>query len=172
MLLAPWPLVGALIALADAMSIIIGTVLLSLLVHDKDPLLPVIVCLRDTDPDAGDDQSVQPGYSLSYGGDHHPTTIGVVAPPCQLGFVLQFLEEDSSRISAHLHFLHPLLMDFLDGGVPEHGLEFADEVVPVWVLVSWAGGISVIVDPKVFSSVGSPTLGAFGEEGGGTDHHE
>ncbi len=98
--------------------------------------------------------------------------IGVVTPSCQLGFVLQLLEEDGSWVTAHLHLLHPLLMDFFDSGVLEHCLEFSDEIIPMWVLILWAGGISIVSDPKVFPSMGPPMLGAFDEERGGKDYHE
>ncbi len=99
-------------------------------------------------------------------------TIGVVTPPCQLGLVFQLLEEDSSWIATHLHLLHALLVDFLEGGVSEHGLEFLDEVVPMRIAISWAGGVPIVGDPKVLSPMGPPMLGAFDEEGGGEDHHE
>ncbi len=63
-------------------------------------------------------------------------------------------------------------MLFFTGRVPEHGLEFQNEVVPVWVLELGAGRIAMVIDPKVFSTMGPPVLGAFGEEGGGANHHE
>ncbi len=97
---------------------------------------------------------------------------GSSAPPCQLGLDLQFLEEDGGRIAAHLHRSHPFVMLFLNGGIPEHGLEFSYEFVPMWISESGAGGISVVIDPKCFASVGPPVLGTLGEERGGTDHHE
>ncbi len=107
------------------------------------------------------------GYSLSHGGNHRSAVIGVVAPSCQLGFVLQLLEEDGSWIATHLHLLHPLLVNFLDGGIPEHGLEFADKVVPVWISTLRASGITIVGDPEILPSVGPPVLGAFDEERGG-----
>ncbi len=154
------------------MGLVVGTIPLSLFVHDEDPLLPLIICLGNADADTGDDQGERPWYSLSYGGDHCPTTIGVVAPSCQLGFVLQLLEEDGSGIAAHLHLLHPLLVHFLDGGVSEHGFEFTDEVVPMQISVSGTGEIPIVGDPEVLSSMGPPVLGTFNEKGGGEDHHE
>ncbi len=63
-----------------------------------------------SDPDTGDDGGVRPGYSLSYSGNHHSSAVGVIVPPCQLGLVLQLLEEDGGGIAAHLHLLHLLLM--------------------------------------------------------------
>ncbi len=63
-------------------------------------------------------------------------------------------------------------MLLLAGGIPERGLELPNEVVPMRVSESGAGGISVVVDPKVFSTMGPPVFGTFDEERGGTDHHE
>ncbi len=93
-------------------------------------------------------------------------------PSCQLGLYLQLLEEDSGGIATHLHVLHLLLVLFFNGGIPEHGLEFLYEVVPVRVSESGASRVTVVVDPELFSSMGPPTLGSFDEEGGGADHHD
>ncbi len=154
------------------MGLIIGAVTLVLLVHDEDTLLPVIVSLGNAYPDAGDDQSVRPWDSLAHSSDHCSSTLGVVAPSCQLGLALQLLEEDGGRITCHFHGLHLPLVLLFAGEIPERGLEFPDEVVPMWVSESGASGISVVVDSKVFSTMGPPVLGAFDEEGGGADHHE
>ncbi len=75
---------------------------------------------------------------------------------CQLGLAFWFLEEDGAWVIAHLHVLHPFLVLFFDGGVPECGLEFLDECVPMWVSESRASGIAIVVDPKILSSVGPP----------------
>ncbi len=61
---------------------------------------------------------------------------------------------------------------FFAGGIPERGLKFPNEVVPMRVSVSGTGGISVVVDPEVLLTMGPPILGVFDEEGGGTDHHK
>ncbi len=84
--------------------------------------------------------------------------IGVVASSCQLGLVLQLLEEDGSWVAAHLHPPHLFLVDFLNGRVPEHGPELVDEVVPMRVAISWTGGIPIVSDPEVPPSCGSTNV--------------
>ncbi len=154
------------------MSLIVGAVLLAFLVHDEDPLFPLVVVLGNSYPNTGDDRGVQLWDSLSHSGDHRSAVIRVIAPSCQFSLLLQLLEEDGSGIAAHLHVLHPLLVFFFDGGIPKHGLEFPYEFVPMWVLESGTSGISVVVDPEVFSSMGPSGLGAFDKEGGGAHYHE
>ncbi len=172
MLLTPGLFVVGSLALANAVDLVVGAILLPFLIHDEDPLLPLVVCLGKSYPDVGDDQCVRPWYSLSHSSDHHSAAFGIVAPSCQLGFLFQLLEEDGGGIAAHLHVLHPLLVLFFDGGIPECSLEFADKVVPVWVLESGSCRILIVVDPEVLASVGPPALGAFYKERGGANHHE
>ncbi len=47
---------------------------------------------------------------------------------------------------------------FLARRVPEHGLEFEDEVVPMQVSISRASGVSIVVDPKSLRDDGSTSL--------------
>ncbi len=154
------------------MHLIVGAVSLSLLVHDEDALLLLVVVLGNSDPDARDDRGERPGDSLLYHGNHRTATISIVTSPCQLGFALQLLEEDGSGIAAHLHALHCLLVLLFTGRVTECGLEFEDEVVPVGISESGSRGVSIVVDPKVFATMGPPVLGAFYEERGRADHHK
>ncbi len=169
---APGLLVVASVALTNAVGLVVGVVPLSFLVHDEDPLLPLVVILGNSYPDAGDDRRERPWDSLSHGGDHRSAAISVVVPSRQLGFAFQLLEEDGGGIASHLHVLHVLLVFLLAGGVSEHGLELGDKVILVRVSESGSGRISIVIDPEVFSSVGPPVLGVFDEEGGGADHHE
>ncbi len=99
-------------------------------------------------------------------------TIGVIAPSCQLGLSFQLLEEDGGGIVTHLHRLHRLFVLLFAGGVPERGLEFPNEFVPMRVSESGAGGITIVVDPKVFATMGPPVSGALDEKGGGAHYHE
>ncbi len=168
----PGLLVVASVALADAVGFIVGAVALAFLVHDVDALLPLVVVLGNPYPDAGDDRCKRPWDSLAHGGNHCSVAVGVMVPSCQLGLAFQLLEEDGSGIAPHLHVLHPLLVLLLAGRVPERGLEFPNKVVPMWVSESGTGGITIVVDPKVFAMMGPPVFGVFDEEGGGTDHHE
>ncbi len=92
--------------------------------------------------------------------------------PASLALSFQLLEEDGGGITTHLHRLHRRLVFFFTCGIPERGLEFPDEVVPMRVSKLGAGGISIVVDPKVFATMGPPVLGALDEERGGTNHHE
>ncbi len=168
----PGLLVVASVALTDAMGLIVGVIALSSLVHDEDSLLPFVVVLGNPYPDAGDDQCVRPWHPLSHSGDHRSAAISIIAPSCQLGFAFQFLEEYGGGIAHHLHCLHLRLMHFFACGVSERGLELPYEVVPMWVSESGAGRIAVVVDPKVFATMGPPVFGTFDEERGGAYYHE
>ncbi len=63
-------------------------------------------------------------------------------------------------------------MLLLAGGVPEYGLEFLNELVPMGVSESGAGGITMVVDSKVFVTMGPPVSGALEKKGGGAHYHE
>ncbi len=118
---ASWLLVVTSVTLTDAMVFVVGSVSLSLLVHDENSLLPLVVCLGNADPDIRNDRGVRPWHPLSYGGDHGSAAIRIVAPACQFGLVFQLLEEDGGRIAPHLHVLHPLFVLFFNGRIPKYG---------------------------------------------------
>ncbi len=165
-------LVVASVALTDAVGLVVGAVVLAFLVHDEDAFLPLVIVLGNPYPDTGDDRCIRPWHPLSHGGDHRSTAIGVIAPSCQLGLSFQLLEEDGGGVSRHLHRLHLGFVHFFARGVSERGLEFPNKFVPVWVSESGAGRVAVVVDPKVFATMGPPVFGVFDEERGGADHHE
>ncbi len=172
LLLTPRLFVVVSVALTDAVGLVVGLVPLSFLVHDEDALLPFIIVLGYSYPDAGDDRCERLWDSLLYSGNHCSAAIGVIASSCQFGLVLQLLEEDSGGITCHFHHLHLPLVFLFAGGIPERGLEFLNEVVPVWVSESGSSRISIVVDPKVFATMGPSVLGTLDEQGGGADHHE
>ncbi len=129
------------VACLDPVRLIVGVVALSFLVHDEELLLPFIVGLGNSDADIGNDPCVAVGDSSSDGSENQASWSHIIVSPSQLRLSFQLLEIDDGGIRPHLQFSHPLLVNFFDGGIPELGLEFPHEVIPMGVLESWSIGI-------------------------------
>ncbi len=106
------------------------------------------------------------------GSDHHSSCIGLVSSPGQLRFSFKLLEVDRGRITSHLQLSHPLLVDLLNGGVPELGLELLYEILPMRISVLEPIRILMVIDPVALSMMSSPVAHAFEEVGGHEDDHE
>ncbi len=125
---------------------------------DENTLLPLVIVLGNSYPDAGDDQCERPWHPCRMAATIVPRRPVSSRLPANLASCSNFWKKDGGGITSHLHRFHLSFMFLFTSGIPERGLEFPDEVIPMWVLESGAGGISVVVDPKVLSTMGPQSL--------------
>ncbi len=168
-----FPQVSLVAALLGSVCLVIYQLLLPFFVHAQDLVLPFRVVARDTDTDIGDDGGVSGGDSLVYG-TYWCASVGLIRPLIgQLGLPLQLPEVDMHWFIPHAQFSHSLLVDLLNGRVPELFMEQFSEFVPRGVPIS--GPPFIVIRwyiPIFFLEMYPPVLGSPFKMQGGEYHHE
>ncbi len=158
-------------ALIHPVRLVIDHLLLALLVHGKDPVLPFRVGAQDANTDV---RGIPWGYPLSYGTHQDVSFRLVISSVGQLGFPLQLPEVNMCGVISHAHLSHPLLVDFFDGGVTELLAEEFGELIPSRIPV--LGPLLIVVIfirdvPVVSPEMHPPVLSGSFEMRGGENHH-
>lgn len=173
-----------LVATLKVMSLVKDLLLLALVVHLEDLLLPLGIGLGNPNANIGDLVGIVGGDSLS-NGLYKNAAVGLIGELIgQLGFSLQLLEVEVGWVVSHFEVTHPLFMDQFDCWVLELLAEVSHERIPLRESVS---GSCVIVGnfffgcvhfwlpwhvPVLVSFVHPPVLGLSFQMGGREDDHE